>query len=1285
MVGKYLDSKDSTPGIEPQLQAPPRQLWRSLPEGLLVIDARSRIHYANPAVEKMFGWAEGSLAGKPMSVIQPERMHRPHLRGMEHYFKTGQRRLEWSPVDTIGLHADGHEFPVEVGLFEVHPEGPDGGERLIAGIVRDGSERGRARAMQSALHRISEAAHSAPDLQDMFRQIHETISALMPAPNFYVALHDEETDVVSFPYWVDEVDPWPEPRALAERRGLTDVVLRTGESLLLSPETSATWTSLSEAVDLIGTDGVDWLGVPLKTARGTIGVLTVQTYSGTTRYTEKHKELLHFVSDQVAAAVERKQAQQYLLQSEERFRSVFDQSPIIICLLTFPEGQFLEMNAAGIAAFGWERHEILGKTSTELNVWIDPADRARYVELLRTHGSVQNFEARMRRRNGEIFTVLYSGSIVQLGDRTFSLNSLQDINERKLAEASLRESKERFQSAFDHSSIGMALVGPDGRFLKVNSCLCTIVGYSREELLALTFQDITHPEDLQTDLDLLGQVLADEIPSYTMEKRYFHRDGGIVLVKLAVSLVRDDDGKPQYFISQIEDITERRRAEEWQHHYADTLAMISTDASLGDVLARLANFAESQSEGMLCSVHLLSPDGKRLTGGVGPSLPGFYLAALDGTPIGADVGTCGRAAALAEMCVTEDIEEDPNWSNWRGLARRAGLRACWSHPVVSSEGRVLGTFAIYRREPGAPRAPDIELIRRSAGLAAIALERARDHEDRRLAKVVFEQSLEGIMVTDLDNRVLMVNQAFEKLTGYSGAELSGKLPTVIDPGRDDGTARTARAEALAKSGRWAGEVWGRKKNGEEYPLAMSMAAVYDSSGDPSHYICILSDVSDQKIQAARIEQLAFYDSLTGLPNRALFLDRLEQTLANSRRHGGHGAILFLDLDRFKEINDSLGHAIGDLALIEVSRRFQQVSRKEETLARLGGDEFVLIAESADHQTAVRIASRLQRVLVEPLDLLGQSYSVGASIGIAFYPADGQTTEDLIKRTDIAMYQAKASGGGYRLYQAEMGVELEKRLSIAKKLGRAMEAGELKLYYQPQIDLATGEVIGAEALLRWIDPVLGFISPGEFIPIAEERGMMGPLGDWVLQEACRQVNDWAAQGVRLNGRLAINVSALQMEDPDIVGRLLEIVHESGLDPDRFELELTESIMMADPERAVEIMELLSAAGFGLSIDDFGTGYSSLAYLKRFAADQIKIDISFVRNMLTDADDHTIVTTIIAMARSLGLQTTAEGVEELGQAEALKALGCNFAQGYYFGRPEPAATFMDKWLKAGKSGS
>ncbi|MEO8160097.1 MAG: EAL domain-containing protein [Arenimonas sp.] len=720
---------------------------------------------------------------------------------------------------------------------------------------------GRSLALQAALYKISEAAHCAPDLQSLFRRIHDVVGELIPAKNFYVALYDAASDSISFPYYVDEFDQAPQPRLLRQGRGLTELVMRTGEPLLLSPETSLDFAHRDE-VQLHGTEGVDWLGIPLNTGIGTIGVLAVQSYDGSLRYGERDKQLLQFVSDQVASAVER----------------------------------------------------------------------------------------------------------------------------------------------------------------------------------------------------------------------------------------------------------------------------------------------------------------------------------------------------------------------------------------------------------------------------------ARHNEDQRLAKVVFEQSIEGLMVTDVNDRILMVNQSFEALTGHGATTVVGQPASFIDYGRDEVAVLAARQESLAATGRWLGEVTGKRRNGELFPLSLSVTTVNDSSGQPSHFITILTDVSDQKLQAARIEQLAFYDSLTGLPNRALFLDRLEKTLAASSRHGQQGAVLYLDLDRFKEINDSQGHAVGDLALAEVARRLHTATRREETLARLGGDEFIIIAEGADHQSAVRIARRLQRSLAEPLHLLGQAYTVGASIGIAFYPADGTTPDDLIKRTDIAMYQAKASGGGYRLYHAEMGVELEKRLAIANRLGIALANEGLQLHYQPQIELGTGRVIGCEALLRWHDPVLGWVSPTEFIPIAEERGMIGALGDWVLREACRQVNAWEKLGVRVQGKVAINISALQMEDPDIVARLLEIVHENALEPERFELELTESAMMVDPEHAVEVLELLSAAGFGLSIDDFGTGYSSLAYLKRFAADQIKIDISFVRNMMNDADDHTIVTTIIAMARALGLQTTAEGVEDAEQAAALLALGCNTVQGFHFGYPIPADEFTERWLGA-----
>ena len=843
----------------------------------------------------------------------------------------------------------------------------------------------------------------------------------------------------------------------------------------------------------------------------------------------------------------------------------------------------------------------------------------------------------------------------------------------------MRESKEQFKSAFEHSAIGMALVKlEEGRYLKVNPSMCTIVGYSEAELLRRTFQEITHPDDLDADLSQLRRLIAGEIQSYTMDKRYFHKDGSIVVVHLAVSLVRDRFGVPTHHIAQVEDITERRRAEQWQQHYAETLELIAEEASTATVLDVIARFAERQGQGMLCSILLLSPDGKRLLHGAAPSLPTSYTEAIDGVAIGPDVGSCGAAAFTGQLEIAADVMTHPNWRPWRALAEQVGVRACWSQPILSADNVVLGTFALYRREPSAPTARDLQLIRQSASLAAIALERARHHAEHRLAKVVFDNTAEGIMVTDLDNRVLMVNRGFEMLTGFAAADVVGRPHDILANRAEDPTLDATARDGMRSGGRWEGELLGKKKSGEVYPLTVSVTGTTDANGTPSHFICILADVSDQKIQAARIEQLAFYDPLTGLPNRALFLDRLEHTLVATKRHSGNGALLFLDLDRFKEINDSWGHAVGDLALAEVARRLLGASREEATLARLGGDEFVLLVEDADVETAVRIALRLQSALAEPLCLMAQSHSVAASIGIAMYPADGQTSEDLIKHADIAMYRAKVGGGGYRLYQADMGADLEKRLTVANRLEQALEAGELQLYYQPQFDLASGRLVGAEALLRWNDPKLGWMDPGEFIPIAEGRGMMGRLGDWVLAEACRQLTAWRADGRRLDGRLAVNVSALQLEDPDIVGRLLHIVRAAQLVPGDFELELTESSMMRDPEQAVLVLDRLCAAGFTLAIDDFGTGYSSLAYLKRFAADQIKIDISFVRNMLIDADDHAIVTAIIAMARSLGLRTTAEGVEDTGQAAALLALGCDCAQGFHFGRPQPAHDVAQRWL-------
>jgi diguanylate cyclase (GGDEF)-like protein/PAS domain S-box-containing protein len=546
----------------------------------------------------------------------------------------------------------------------------------------------------------------------------------------------------------------------------------------------------------------------------------------------------------------------------------------------------------------------------------------------------------------------------------------------------------------------------------------------------------------------------------------------------------------------------------------------------------------------------------------------------------------------------------------------------------------------------------------------------------------------GLVVMDRTLRALSVNRSFREMFGLkNGEDVAGRELEELLPLPD----LRQQVQAVIASGM---ALHGINAELDARRLRLTIAGA--RLAEDQRLLLMLEDVSEHEAQAQRIEQLTLYDPLTGLPNRALFMDRLKQVLADAERHGQRVAILFMDLDRFKEINDAHGHAIGDLVLSEVAQRFKGVLRQADTLTRFGGDEFIIIAGEADQASAVHIAERLQQALGDPIAVKGQSFSLGASIGIAFYPEDGLTSDELLKQADIAMYRAKAAGGGYRFYRPEMSAELAKRLELATRLSGALKAGQLQLHYQPIVNLQTKTLSGAEALLRWNDPERGWVEPKEFIPIAEERRMMKAIGEWVLQEACRQLKTWQTAGLcfpgrlavnkawqetglNLSGRLSINIAAQQLEEAEFVSKARVIVRAAGLTPDCLALELTESGLIANAERAIGMMEALKTAGFALSIDDFGTGYSSLTYLKRLPVNKLKIDISFVRDMIKDSNDYTIVAAIIAMARILGLKTLAEGVEEAAQAEALQALGCDEAQGYYFGHPVPAETFAQTWLK------
>jgi diguanylate cyclase (GGDEF)-like protein/PAS domain S-box-containing protein len=542
---------------------------------------------------------------------------------------------------------------------------------------------------------------------------------------------------------------------------------------------------------------------------------------------------------------------------------------------------------------------------------------------------------------------------------------------------------------------------------------------------------------------------------------------------------------------------------------------------------------------------------------------------------------------------------------------------------------------------------------------------------------LLDKARDAIIVRGIDGRIQFWNKGAERLYGWRSDEVLGRC---IDDHmvRDGPGAIEAAVHAALETGEWRGEVGQRRKDGVRLSVEGHWTLVRDDDNRPKAILVINTDVTQRRATDEKIRSLALFDTLTGLANRSLFADRFTVALAQARREEYPLAILYMDLNRFKEINDTHGHGVGDQVLVKVARRFQAALRADEILARLAGDEFVVVAKRADAATAAVIAGRLQAAMGDPVTVGGHSFPVGLSIGIATFPRDGAEIDDLLKHADVAMYRAKAGGGGHLFYQPEMSVGLLERIALAKDLARALADGALRLYYQPQVGLDDGCAIGAEALLRWHDPQRGWVSPAEFIPIAEARGMIGLLGKWVLAEACRQLGAWRDAGLAFPGRLWINLSARQLEEPDVVAGIRALALGAGVLPCQLGLELTESALMANVDGAIDIMACLRADGYAIAIDDFGTGYSSLAYLKQLPADKLKIDRSFVCDMLSNRHDHTIVTTIIGMARNLGLEVIAEGVETAPQAEALRTLGCAEAQGYYFGRPEEAERFAGRWL-------
>lgn len=550
----------------------------------------------------------------------------------------------------------------------------------------------------------------------------------------------------------------------------------------------------------------------------------------------------------------------------------------------------------------------------------------------------------------------------------------------------------------------------------------------------------------------------------------------------------------------------------------------------------------------------------------------------------------------------------------------------------------------------------------------------REAEKRlHLSTKVFDNSGEGILITDAEVRIIAVNRAFTDMTDFSEAELLGQNPRIFSSGLHGPDFYRDMWEVINRSGRWQGEIWDLHKNGQAYPKLLSINAVRDEVGELTNYIAISTDISERKNAEKSIHMLAYYDVLTSLPNRSLLHDRMEQMLAAAHRDKQKFALMFLDLDRFKYVNDSMGHAAGDRLLQTVARRLLECVREGDTVSRIGGDEFIVLLRETDGEGAARVAEKILGALAVTYDIEGVEISTCASVGISIYPDHATDIDTLVKNADVAMYHAKGEGrNNFQFFAPEMHAHANRLFSMEKDMRLALENNEFSLHYQPQVDLISGKVCGAEALLRWNHPEKGNISPAEFIPVAEETGQIIPIGEWVLRTACAQLAEWRQQGMP-TFRIAVNLSVRQLRQPNLAQMVAAVLEEMRLHPGDLELELTEGIMMGDTQPAMAFLAQMHELGVRLSIDDFGTGFSSLNYLRKLPLDKLKIDKSFVRDVETNESDAAIVRSIIGLGHRLKLRVIAEGVETQEQLDFLRVRGCDEIQGYFFSHPLPAEKF------------
>lgn len=768
-------------------------------------------------------------------------------------------------------------------------------------------------------------------------------------------------------------------------------------------------------------------------------------------------------------------------------------------------------------------------------------------------------------------------------------------------------------------------------FTSMGSQLESVVGYPEDSWTDLTtWLSHIHPDDRERVASIIRDAMTGS--DHDFEYRVITPSNDGVWIRSVVSPIRDDNDTIVAIAGLCIDINEQKLTEQKlrlsEKQYRSVIALSGDGFWLSDINGTLLEVNDAYA---------------KLSGYSNDELVGMHISELDVFDAPEAVARQNENIIKNGSCLFETKHRKKNGELWDVEI---------SASYIDNQG---GQFCVFARD---------------------ITERKRTQEELRLIAMVFNNTSEGIVITNPQGTIIDVNEAYCEITGYSRNEMLGEKPSKIKSDKHDKEFYKQMWSSLLDDGYWVGEIWDRRKNGEVFPKWLNINAVNDEEGKLSHYVGIFSDISSLKNIESELEYMAYHDHLTGLPNRLLFMDRVENEIKHCHRNGFQCAILFLDIDRFKLINDSLGHSAGDALLIEVSKRIKANLRENDTVARMGGDEFtILLSNIGGSDAAAVVAKNIMKQIMLPFTLHGEELRLGSSIGISLYPDDGTNFSTLTRHADAAMYEAKDAGRGqYRFFSNEMDSSVHEHLSLERDLRRALENGEFYLVFQPQVNVHDNRVVHCEALTRWKHPERGLVPPDKFIPIAETTGLISEIGDWIIHESCRIISHWRDTLTTLP-TVSINLSAQQFRQESLVDKILAILADYNVDATAVEFEITETAAMENAESTMERLSRLTEKGFSIAIDDFGTGYSSLSYLKRFPVNKLKLDRSFVMDIQTDPNDAAISSAIIQMANSLGLEIVAEGVETVEQRDFLAAKGCSIMQGYLYSKPLESSDFLD----------